>query len=293
MYIKKIMGSHYLTKPLRNLRIQTLAGTFVRLTTALAAACVYLPASAQNNVDAPEGIVVPDVVAPVLYAYATLARQQTDSQICWQVLTSQRDVLVREHNAKPWLLRNLAPIVGAAMGGVVGGLVLKKHFSTQIAKRWALPVIAGSGAAGFMVGPGGVAGFVVGGAIGDKLGKLKLPAVTDKAATEKRRKLQLPITIGSAAGGALIGKMLWDMVFPPDVPPAPGNEPEDDIPVEVFVREQVCGGGVQTAYEQSVYRVGYRFKGEELVADLPYDPGEALLLSATGNITGPARVRLD
>ncbi len=287
------MGSRYLTKPFRNDPSQTLASRLVTVAAALAAACIYLPAAAQGNTDAPEGNVVPDVVAPVLYAYATLAHRQTDSQICWQVLTSQRDVLVREHNAKPWLLRNLAPIIGAAMGGVVGGLVLKKHFSAQIVKRWALPVIAGSGAAGLMVGPGGVAGFVVGGAIGEKIGKLKLPVVTGSAAATKRRKLQLAITVGSAAGGALLGKTLWDMVFPPDVQPAPGEEPDDDIPVEVFVREQVCSSGVQTAYEQSFYRVGYRFKGEELVADLPYDPGEALLLSATGNITGPARVRLD
>ena len=276
MHISKVMDRFYLTTSLKNRPLQTIVATSARLVTILAAASVCLAAAAQNNTDAPESMTVPDVVTPVLYAYATLARQQTGSQICWQVLSSQRDVLVREHNAKPWLLRNLAPLVGAAMGGVVGGLVLKRHASIQVARRWALPVIAGSGAAGFVVGPGGVAGFVVGGAIGEKLGKQKLP-----------------ITIGSAAGGALIGKMLWDLVFPPDVPPAPGNEPDDDIPVEVFVREQVCSSGVQTAYEQSVYRVGYRFKGKELVADLPYDPGEALLLTATGNITGPARVRLD
>lgn len=276
MPIIKVIDMFYLKKSLKKQVLQATANTFVKLVAALATVCACLPATAQNNTDTPESIVAPDVVAPVLYAYTTLAREQTDSQICWQVLTSQRDVLVREHNAKPWLLRNLAPIVGAAMGGVVGGLLLKRHVSAQLAKRWALPVIAGSSAAGFMVGPGGVAGFVVGGAIGEKLGKQKLP-----------------ITIGSAAGGALLGKVLWDMVFPPDVPPAPGTAPEDDIPIEVFVREQVCSSGVQTAYEQSAYRVAYRFKGQEHVADLPYDPGEALLLSATGNITGPARVRLD
>jgi hypothetical protein len=276
MHISKVMSGFYLTTSLKNCPLQTIVAASARLVTVLAAASVCLAAAAQSNTGVPEIMTVPDVVTPVLYAYATLTRQQTGSQICWQVLSSQRDVLVREHNAKPWLLRNLAPLVGAAMGGVVGGLVLKRHASIQVARRWALPVIAGSGAAGFVAGPGGVAGFVVGGAIGEKLGKQKLP-----------------ITIGSAAGGALIGKMLWDLVFPPDVPPAPGNEPDDDIPVEVFVREQVCSSGVQTAYEQSVYRVGYRFKGEELVADLPYDPGEALLLSATGNITGPARDRLD
>jgi uncharacterized protein YcfJ len=116
----------------------------------------------------------------------------------------------------------------------------------------------------------------VGGAIGDKLGK-------QKAA----------ITAVSMLGGALAGKALWDMVFPPAVPPAPGNDPDDDIPVEVFLRDKTCGTRLQTAHSQSVYRVGYRFNNEERVAELPYDPGEALLVSAGGEITGPARKRLD
>jgi hypothetical protein len=276
MHNSTVTGSFYLINSLKNHPKHAVVTTFARFVAVIAAASVCMPAAAQNKTDALDNTALPDVVAPVLYVNATLARQQTDSQICWQVLSSQRDVLVREHNTKAWLLRNLAPLVGAAMGGVVGGLVLKRQVSAQVARRLALPLIAGSGAAGFMVGPGGVAGFVLGGAIGEKLGKQKLP-----------------ITIGSAASGALIGKMLWDMVFPPDVPPAPGNEPDDDIPVEVFARERLCSSGVQTAYEQSVYRVGYRFSGEEFVADLPYDPGEALLLSATGNVTGPARIRLD
>lgn len=250
--------------------------TLVKSALWLTALCLVAPATAQSSDYRADEAVVAEVLAPVLYSYAALMQQQTHRQICWQVLTSQRDVLVHEHNAKPWLLRHLMPLVGAAMGGVVGGLVLKRHLSAQAAKHWAIPVITGSGAAGFWAGPGGVSGFVVGGAIGGKIGKQKLP-----------------ITVGSAAGGTLIGKMLWDTVFPPDVPPAPGDEPSDDIPVEVFVREQVCSTGVQAAYEQSVYRVGYRFNDQDLVADLPYDPGEALRLSASGNITGPARLRLD
>ena len=76
-------------------------------------------------------------------------------------------------------------------------------------------------------------------------------------------------------------------------PPEPGTGPDDDIPVEVFLREQQCGTRLQTAHSQSVYRVGYRFNDEERVAELPYDPGEALLVSASGDITGPARKRLD
>ncbi len=219
----------------------------------------------------------PDVAVPVLYAYATLDRQQTSAPMCWQVLVPERDIQIREHNAKPWLLRNLVPIAGAVMGGAVGGLLLRQHAtSAVITRRWALPVIAAGAAGGYVAGPGGVTGFVVGAAIGEKLGKRKLP-----------------ITLGTAAAGGLIGMKLWAKVFPPDIPPAPQADPAGDIDIEVFVRDEICGTTVQTAYSQSVYRVAYRLNGEEKIADLSYDPGEALLVNAAGIITGPARIRLD
>lgn len=218
----------------------------------------------------------PPVLAPVLYAYATLASTSTVESTCWQVLIPERQYLIREHNAKPWLLRNAVPLIGAAMGGFTGGFLLKRHATAAVYKRWAVPVILGSAGGGYVLGPGGVTGAVIGGAIGDKLGKQK-PA----------------ITVAGMVGGALAGKALWDMVFPPDVPPAPSDDPDGDIPVEVFLRDKSCGTRLQTAHSQSVYRVGYRFNDEERVAELPYDPGEALLVSAGGDITGPARRRLD
>ena len=218
-----------------------------------------------------------DVAVPVLYAYATLGKQQTAARMCWQVLVPERDIKIREHTAKPWLLRNLVPITGAVMGGAVGGLLLRQHATSQmVIRHWALPVVAAGATAGYFAGPGGVTGFVVGAAIGEKLGKRKLP-----------------ITLGSGAAGALIGIKAWNFLFPPDVPDAPQADPEGDIDVEVFVRDEVCGTGVQTAYTQSLYRVAYRYNGEERFADLAYDPGEALLINAAGTVTGPARIRLD
>lgn len=288
MRISKVTGGFSLAALLKARR--TASGRLMRLLLALCpslcALFLALPAAAQDNTaDIPEAAAAPDVVAPVLYAYATLTRQQTNQPVCWQVLVPERQVLLREHNAKPWLLRNLTPLVGAAMGGVVGGLLLKHHASAVVAKRWMVPAVAGGAGAGYLVGPGGVTGFVLAGGIADY--------ALRGAAGRKLGKGKVPATVGIAAGGALAGKKLWEMVFPPDVPPAPSEDPEGDIDVEVFVRDQVCGTGVQTAYSQSLYRVGYRFNGQELVAELPYDPGEALLLSASGSITGPARVRID
>ena len=220
---------------------------------------------------------VPDITVPVLYAYATLDKQQSVAPMCWQVLVPERDIQIRKHNAKPWLLRHIVPIAGAVMGGAVGGLLLRQHATSQLVIRhWALPVVAAGAGAGYFAGPAGVTGFVVGAAIGEKLGKRKLP-----------------ITLGSGAAGALIGIKVWNLLFPPDVPPAPQADPLGDIDVEVFVRDEICGSTVQTAYTQSTYRVAYRINGEDKFADLAYDPGEALLVNAAGTITGPARIRLD
>ena len=251
--------------------------------------CINLPARAQADkstaiAPAPAAaeqtdviLQVPDVAVPVLYAYATLEKQPTVAPMCWQVLIPERDVQIREHNAKPWLLRHIVPIAGAVMGGAVGGLLLRQHATSQLVIRhWALPVIAAGAAGGYFAGPAGVTGFVVGAAIGEKLGKRKLP-----------------ITLGTGAAGVLIGMKLWNIVFPPDIPPAPQADPAGDIDVEVFVRDEICGSTVQTAYVQSMYRVAYRVNGEKKFADLAYDPGEALLINAAGTITGPARVRLD
>lgn len=252
---------------------------FMKRTIALAALATALQVSAQTPreglADAADSMPSTAVVAPVLYAYTTLSSPETDIPVCWQVLVPEREVLLGEHNAKPWILRNFAPLAGAVLGGVLGGLILKHHATAIVARRWAVPVVAASGGAGFMVGPGGVAGFVAGGAIAQALHKPKLP-----------------ITLVSAVGGALAGKLLWEKMFPPDVPSLPGG-PDDDIPVEVFVRQKMCSTTPTVSHDQSAYRVGYRFNGQERVADLPYDPGEALLLNAAGNITGPARVRLD
>jgi hypothetical protein len=251
----------------------------MKRTVAIMALAMTLQVSAQTPhqglTDISDSMPATAVVAPVLYAYTTLSSPEVDTPICWQVLVPEREVLLGEHNAKPWILRNLAPSGRRGNGWGAGGTHPQHHATAIVARRWALPVVAASGGAGFMVGPGGVAGFVAGGAIAQALPKPKLP-----------------ITLGGAVGGALAGKLLWEKMFPPDVPSLPSG-PEDDIAVEVFVRQKMCSTTQTVSHDQSAYRVGYRFNGQERVADLPYDPGEALLLNAAGNITGPARVRLD
>jgi hypothetical protein len=215
-------------------------------------------------------------IAPVLYVYASENRDKSVGEHCWKTLISQRDLAIREDNAKPFFTRNMMPLIGAAAGGVAGGWLLSRLVSSSAMRTWMLPVVAGAGLGGYMAGPGGVAGALVGGGIADKLGKHQRIA-----------------TLGGGLGGALIGKALWDAVFPPAVPPAPPSDPQGDIALEVFVQDQVCGPELLTSHEGSQYRIGYRFNGEEYNVDVPFDPGEAVLLDATGKAVGPARVRLE
>jgi outer membrane lipoprotein SlyB len=216
-------------------------------------------------------------VAPVLFVYASQNRDRSVGEQCWDTLISQRDLAIREDNAKPFFVRNLFPLVGAAMGGIAGGWMLKRLASDAVARKWMLPVVAGSGLGGYFAGPGGVAGALVGGGIADKLGK------------HDRFKKTLP----GALAGALVGKALWDAAFPPAVPPAPPSDPDGEIAPETFVRDKTCGPQLLMSHEDSLYRIGYRFNGEEYTVDVPFDPGEAVLLDPTGKAVGPARERVE
>lgn len=218
----------------------------------------------------------PPITVAVISAQTALSKEDTMTTTCWGILIPEQQVLLREHNAQSWLLKNLFPLTGAAMGGASAGLLLKRHAKAAVFKRWGVSAMVGGAGAGFLLGPGGVLGAVLGGGLAEILGKRKLP-----------------ITVGGAIGGALAGKAVWDKVFPPYVPPAPSNDPDGDIPFELFLREQACGNKLETAYTQSTYRVTYRFNDEEFTIELPYDPGEALLVDAMGEVKGPARVRLD
>lgn len=234
----------------------------------LVAIALLQPVQAATPSDDAKGPVV-----PVKYVYASMNNDRSVGQRCWQTLLPQRDLLIRQENAKPFYFRNMMPLIGAVMGGAAGALLLKRIASANTAKTWMLPVVAGTGIGGYFAGPGGVTGAVIGGGVADKLGKHNLA-----------------VTVAVSMGGLAVGKALWDMVFPPAVPPAPPTDPEGDIPIETFIQDTVCGPELLTSHEMSTYRVGYRFNDEDYDVDLPYDPGEALQLDVTGKAVSRARL---
>ncbi|MGB6054430.1 MAG: hypothetical protein WBG17_04235 [Burkholderiaceae bacterium] len=215
------------------------------------------------------------VVAPVLFVYATQGHQQKIAEACWQTLVTERQLMLREEQARPWLLRNAVPLIGTAMGAMGGSYLLRRHASALNAQRFLAPAMLGGGLFGFVFGPAGVVGGFAGGLIGDYFGKHKFPAV-----------------LGGGLAGAAIGKTVWDLVFPP-VAALEEGAGGDELPLETFLREKTCGAVLQSEYGAPHYRVTYRFDGDEYTTDLPYDPGEALLLDASGQVQGPARVRIE
>ena len=232
-------------------------------------------------------------VAPVEYVYASVSNTSTVGTQCWQTLIPQRSLLQEQHDAKPFLLRNWQPLLGAALGSIGGVWLLHKMVSAAAFKLWALPVMAGSGLAGYETGPGGPLGALAGGSLTYSMG-LDVGAWLGKG--DKTKNLHLgrynwqPTLIGGLVG--LVGGMaLWNMIFPPDVPAAPADDPNGVIEAESFAQKTVCGPVRKSTPSASGYRVGYRLDGEIHEVSLPYDPGEAVRLDAQGNVMGKANLR--
>lgn len=231
-------------------------------------------------------------VVPVQYVYASVSNTSVVNKQCWQTLVPQRDVLMAEHNAKPFFLRNWQAILGAALGGLGGLWLLHNLVSAAAFKIWALPVMLGSGLAGYQTGPGGPLGAAAGGFLlyhtGFDVGKWVGLGKKTKHLDLGPRNWQ-PTLIGGLIGAAG-GIALWNAIFPPDVPSALVDDPNGVIEAETFLQQKECGLVRVDTPAASGYRVGYRFKGEDREVALPYDPGEALKLDAQGNVVGKANL---
>ena len=216
----------------------------------------------------------PVTVIPVLYVYQTLTHQQKIEQVCWPTLVTEHQMMLQEEQAKPWLWRNAVPLVGVAMGVAGGSYLLRRHASAQNIQRGMIPAMLGGGLFGLAFGPAGVIGGFAGGLLGDRFGKHKFP-----------------IVLASGLLGAATGKKLWDLVFPPLAALDDASDDPGVVALETFLRQQSCAATLDVSYDAPQYRVTYRVGDDEYETDLPYDPGEALLLDAQGRILGPARGR--
>ncbi|WP_091905302.1 hypothetical protein [Chitinasiproducens palmae] len=179
---------------------------------------------------------------------------------CRPTLVSERQYLFDQANARSWPLRHLKGVTGAPMGAAAGAYLAAHLLSARI---WMLPAALVGGAAGWLVGPFGVALGIGGGILGH--------ALTHK----------LPVTIGGSVAGAGLGMALWQVLFPPPKSPLPPSVTE--IPLEHFLTTQECGDASHAQVQPgTLYRVDYYYNGALFFADLPYDPGNRLRVDGDG-----------
>jgi len=244
-------------------------------TFALAALGLALASPAEADDDAP----TPPTIVRVSAVYSILASKKETVDACRPVLISERELLLRQGDGQPWALKYQKPI--AALGlGLASAAFYKQHMEGTINPKWDKwkgAFIAANAVQGYMFGPGAAIGAWGGAELGLSLSGGKLLAA-----------------LGGDIIGSVLGAMVWNFMFPPNPALAPpSNDPNGDIPVQRFLRDQVCAPTPQRHYDTPQYRVEFTLDGVLHYTDLAYDPGEALAIAADGTIIGPARERLD
>lgn len=223
----------------------------VQITTLVAAALLYSgAASAQAN--------VARVLSVTQETFATVTRPE----VCWQKIVTARERALSQQAKTPWLIRNWQPILGAVVGGAVGYQLTGNYGPTS--QKWVWPTAAGGAAVGAVAGPGPTAGAYGLGTLAHSL----WPA-------------SLPLTVGFSLGGAIVGKILWDIVFPPNqdlVTPAAGQF----MPSQTFYLETICTKPERVRYTQAPYLITYMHQGKKQTARVKYYPGARIELTGTG-----------
>lgn len=202
------------------------------------------------------------VSAPVLSVtqetFATVARPQ----VCWQTIVTAHEKAVREEQSTPWIVKYWQPILGAALGGAIGYQFTRNYGSSS--QKWKWPTVAGGAIVGAVAGPGATAGSY-------GLGTLAYaiwPA-------------SLPLTVGFSLGGAILGKILWDMVFPPNKNLQAPQQGEF-MANQTFYLETACTKPERVQYRQAPYLITYMHQGKKQTARVKYYPGRRVELTAAG-----------
>ncbi len=200
--------------------------------------------------------------APVLSVtqetFATVARPQ----VCWQTIITAHEKAVRQEQNTPWLIRNWQPLLGAAMGGAIGYQFTGNYGPAS--QKWVWPTVAGGAVVGAVAGPGPTAGAYGLGLLAHSIWPTSLP-----------------LTIGFSMGGAIIGKILWDLVFPPNKA-LQAPQPGQFMPNQTFYVETACNKPERIEYKQSAYLITYMHQGKKQTARVKYYPGRRVELAANG-----------
>lgn len=202
------------------------------------------------------------VSAPVMSVTQETVANVTRPQVCWQTIITAHEKAVREEQSTPWIVKYWQPLLGAAMGGAIG-----YQFTTNYgpaSHKWIWPTVAGGALVGGVAGPGATAGAYGLGTLAHVIWPTSLP-----------------LTIGFSLGGAIVGKILWDMVFPPNKnlqAPQPGQY----MPNQTFYLETACSKPERIEYRQAPYLITYMHEGKKQTARVKYYPGRRVELTASG-----------
>ena len=202
------------------------------------------------------------VSAPVLSVTQETFKTVARPQVCWQTIITAHEKAVREEQSTPWIVKYWQPILGAAFGGAIGYQFTRNYGPTS--QKWVWPTVVGGALVGGVAGPGPTAGAYGLGTLAHAIWPTSLP-----------------LTVGFSMGGAILGKILWDLVFPPNKDLQAPQQGEF-MPNQTFYLETACSKPERIEYRQAPYLITYMHQGKKQTARVKYYPGRRVELTAAG-----------
>jgi uncharacterized protein YcfJ len=202
------------------------------------------------------------ITAPVLSVTQETFATAAQTEVCWQRILTAHERAVRQAQDTPWLVRNWQPVLGAAMGGAIGFQFTANYGPSS--QKWKWPTVAGGALVGAVAGPGATAGAYGLGTLAHSIWPTSLA-----------------LTGGFSLAGAILGKVVWDIIFAPDKnlqTPQPGQF----LSSQTFYLETTCTKPEQVTYQQAPYLVTYTYQGKKQTARVKYYPGARIELTAAG-----------
>lgn len=202
------------------------------------------------------------VTAPVLSVTQETFAEVTRPEVCWQSIITAQEKALSEQKNTPWLIKNWQPLLGAVMGGAIG-LKFTGNYG-ESSQKWKLPTVAGGAVVGAVAGPGATAGGYGMGVLANSL----WPA-------------SLPMTAGFTLVGGILGKLVWELIFPPNKD-LQTPEPGQFLTNQIFYLETTCTKPERIQYRQAAYLITYTHQGKKQTARVKYYPGARVELTAAG-----------
>lgn len=190
--------------------------------------------------------------------FASVARPQ----VCWQSIVTAHEKAVREQASTPWLMRNWQPLLGAGLGGAIGYQFTRNYGVAS--QKWGWPTVAGGALVGAVAGPGPTAGAYGLGTLAHSIWPTSLP-----------------LTAGFSIAGAILGKIVWDLIFPANAA-LQAPQSGEFMPNQTFYLETNCTKPERVQYKQAPYLVTYRYQGKTYTARVKYYPGARIELTTAG-----------